>query len=128
MCRLDQDEVLRALEMTSSGPENILALRLLYGCLTYFDSLPGRQSPAGTYGQFLVSLDWRVRGELRPDDAFEFLDLMTDQTSDTPRAVFVLLDGFNAAAGTFPVSNILSALASCHSGRQCRTMLLLVVA
>ena len=88
-----------------------MALRLLYGFLTYFDSLDAPQSPVGTYQQFLQSLDKRVRGELTPEDAFAFLDVMTDQTPDTARAVFVHMDEFNAARGPFPVSNFpLSAL------------------
>ena len=86
-----------------------MALRLLYGFLTYFDSLRGPRSPAGTYQQFLMSLDRRVREALEPEDAFAFLDLMTDQTPDTPRAVFVQLDEFNAATGPFPVSKISSS-------------------
>ena len=95
--------------MKAPGPGNILALRLLYGFLTYFDSLGDPQSPVGTYEDFLVSLDRRVRGALKPEDAFAFLDRMTGQMPDTPRAVFVLMDDFNAATGPFPVSKIPSS-------------------
>ena len=91
-----------------------MALRLLYGFLTYFDSLGGPQSPAGTYEDFLVSLDRRVRGALKPEDAFAFLDHMTGHTPDTPRVVFVLMDEFNAAKGPFPVSKIPSSALVIH--------------
>ncbi|BDA41861.1 hypothetical protein COCOBI_02-6560 [Coccomyxa sp. Obi] len=100
--RLDKDDTLRALEIEVQNPENTLALRLLYGFLTYFDSLSGPQSPAGNYQQFLMGLDRRVRVELQPEDAFAFLDLMTGQAPDTSRAVFIQLDEFNAARGPYP--------------------------
>ena len=56
-----------------------------------------------------MSLDRRVQGALKPEDAFAFLDHMTGQMPDTPRAVFVLMDEFNAATGPFPVSKIPSS-------------------
>ena len=109
MCRLDKEPTLLPLEIEGPGPENTLALRLMYGFLTYFDSLRGSPSPAGTYQGFLKSLDNRVRVELVPEDAFGFLDVMTDQMPDKPRAVFVHGDEFNAARGPYPVSKIPSS-------------------
>ena len=47
--------------------------------------------------------------ELVPEDAFGFLDVMTDQMPDKPRAVFVHGDEFNAARGPYPVSKIPSS-------------------
>ena len=107
-CRLDKNPSLLSLEKEGSGPENTLALRLLYGCLTYFDSLGGTP-PAGTYEQFLYGLDRRVRAALVPDDAFAFLDMVTGQPPGTSRAAFVFVDEVNAATGPYPVSKIPSS-------------------
>lgn len=54
--RLDLDPELLKIER-GLDMEAILALRILYGCLTYLDKADGPASPVGSYGDFLERID-----------------------------------------------------------------------
>lgn len=85
--------------------QSVLALRLLFGFLTYFDNLGGPTSPIGNYKGFLSSLDDRVRLQITPANAFSFLDTVTATDPEAQRVVFILMDDFNEVQGAFPVRN-----------------------
>ncbi len=75
--------------------EAILALRILYGCLTYLDEADGPASPVGSYGDFLERIDKTVMEALNPDDTFEFLERITGHAK-TPRSIIILINDFDA--------------------------------
>ena len=92
--RLDLDpellEIERGLDMHA-----ILALRILYGCLTYLDEADGPASPVGSYGEFLERIDEKVRQALNADDTFEFLERVSGHPK-TPRSIIILINDFDA--------------------------------
>ena len=92
-CRLNKDPVVRDMEK-EGDPENRLALRVLYGFLTYLDNLD-EMSPAGTYAEFLAGMDSDVRKRLLPGDVYEFVERMTG-LKEARHCFFLLLDEFNA--------------------------------
>ncbi len=83
--------------MRKSGPsQKTLALRVLYGFLTYLDDLEVA-SPAGAYNRLPVSgRDDAVRREARaPSSVYEFVERLTG-TGGGQHCFFLLLDDFNA--------------------------------
>ena len=81
----------RGLELTT-----VLALRTLYGFLTYLDHWGIGSSPVGTYDDFLQRFDPTIKQNLKPDDAFQFLETMTNQ-SEEPHTFILLIDEFHYA-------------------------------
>ena len=93
-CRLNDDPELLSKEKEAGDPENTLALRVLYGFLTYLDDLEGA-SPAGKYNKFLAGMDNAVRVRLDLEHVYEFVERLTG-TGGTQHCFFLLLDEFNA--------------------------------
>ena len=83
------------MEKEGGDSENTLALRVLYGFLTYMDDLD-KASPAGRYNKFLADMDAAVRMRLHLDDVYDFVERLTG-TGGTRHCFFLLLDEFNAA-------------------------------
>ena len=94
MCRLNEDPELLARETEAGDPETTLALRVLYGFLTYMDDQEGA-SPAGTYNKFLAGMDDAVRVRLDLESVYEFVERLTE-TGGAQHCFFLLLDEFNA--------------------------------
>ena len=93
-CRLNDDPELLSKEKEAGDPANTLALRVLYGFLTYLDDLEVA-SPAGDYRDFLADMDDAVRLRLSPKHVYEFVERLTG-TGGTQHCFFLLLDEFNA--------------------------------
>ena len=93
-CRLNDDPELLSKEKEAGDPANVLALRVLYGFLTYLDDLEVA-SPAGTYSDFLVDMDDAVRLRLSPKHVYEFVERLTG-SEGAQHCFFLLLDEFNA--------------------------------
>lgn len=93
VCRLDKYPELLRLEKEADRV-NTLALRVLYGFLTYMDDLVP-SSPAGMYSNFLESMDAAVRKRLKLEDVYQFVERMTG-TGGGPHSFFLLQDEFNA--------------------------------
>ena len=93
-CRLKDDPELLGLKKEADSPEAKLALRVLYGFLTYLDDLEVA-SPAGTYSHFLAGMDALVRRRLSPEDVYEFVERLTE-TGGAQRCFFLLLNEFSA--------------------------------
>ena len=91
-CRLNDDPEL--LDLESGDSQRRLALRVLYGFLTYLDDLEV-PSPVGTYGAFLSAMDADVRQRLSPEHVYEFVERLTG-TGGAQHCFFLLLDEFNA--------------------------------
>ena len=94
MCRLNENPELLGRETGAGVPENTLALRVLYGFLTYMDDLEVA-SPAGTYNKFLAGMDDAVRVRLDLESVYEFVERLTE-TGGAQHCFFLLLDEFNA--------------------------------
>ena len=78
----------------SGNSHRMLALRVLYGFLTYLDDLEVA-SPAGAYNGFVSAMDDAVRRRLRPEHVYEFVEYLTG-TGEGQRCFFLLLDDFSA--------------------------------
>lgn len=92
--RLSDCPELLGQELEAGNPANTLALRVLYGFLTYMDDLEVA-SPAGTYDTFLAGMDDFVRVRLELEHVYKFVELQTE-TGGVPHSFFLLLDEFNA--------------------------------
>ena len=91
-CRLNNDPELWDLELGDS--QRRLALRVLYGFLTYLDDLEV-PSPAGAYSDFLSAMDAAVRQRLSPEHVYDFVERLTG-TGGAQHCFFLLLDDFSA--------------------------------
>ena len=94
MCRLQEEPELLGLEKQADIPENMLALQVMYGFLTYLDDL-AVASPAGRYNKFLAGMDAAVRVRLELEHVYEFVERLT-RTGGMQHCFFLLLDDFNA--------------------------------
>ena len=93
--RLEYDSQPLCLERSLSIG-TILALRVLYGSVTYLDNAGRQPSPAGTYADFLGLIDDKIRESLRPEHAFDFMESIAGHC-DGPCSLIILSDELNAA-------------------------------
>lgn len=109
---MNDDPELLSLEREADSLENTLALRVLYGFLTYLDNLEVA-SPAGTYCNFLAGMDAAVRRRLSPGHVYEFVERLTE-TGGAQHCFFLLLDQFNAVKSEGEVGPLTWAGVSGH--------------
>ncbi|KAK9833058.1 hypothetical protein WJX74_006073 [Apatococcus lobatus] len=78
-------------------PSRMLALRLLYGTVTYLDAETSSDSPLSSYHAFVEQLQNcpGLLNALQPHHAISFLQQQAEVSAETPHAVLVLWDECN---------------------------------
>lgn len=93
-CRFDHAPALQK-ELGEVSVARTMALRYLYGCLTYLDG-SDPHSPCGKYPEFLRGLPADIRGNLTTSHVLRFLERACQVDRGQRRVVFTLLDELNA--------------------------------
>ncbi len=98
LIRMDKAATLHKQEGSVS---QAMALRYLYGCLTYLDASPV-PSPCGSYQEFLENMDPEIQEYLTTSAVLRFLERACKIDPSERRVVWVLVDELNACSGRFP--------------------------
>ncbi len=90
-------------------PHSVIALRMLFGCITYLDD-GTTASPLGDYAEFLSDLRTRpLIGKLTVEDVHAFLMKAAGVPKGQKHAMLILADEANAAAGSFAGEEVTAA-------------------